>query len=126
MGGSGRRSTARGSRPPRRAGPGRRDRRGRIPPRTGSNRSACVAGYPRPHRSHARVMHRHRRLDLRPSGYGSRNHPRTKAVVVLTILLIIIVLLLLFGGGGDSRPRGRILAATTSDPAARFRAASRR
>jgi hypothetical protein len=48
----------------------------------------------------------HRRLDLRPSGYGSRNHPRTKAVVVLTILLIIIVLLLLFGGWGYSR-RGR-------------------
>src|SRR4051812_48978570 len=101
MGGSGRRSTARGSRPPRRAGPGRRGRRGRIPRRTGSNRSACLAGYPRPHRPHARVTHG--RLDLPPSGYGSRNHPRNKAVVVLTILLIIIVLLLLFGGWGYSR-----------------------
>jgi hypothetical protein len=37
---------------------------------------------------------------------ASRNHPRTKAVIVLTILLIIIVLLLLFGGWGFSR-RGR-------------------
>ena len=47
------------------------------------------------------------RLDLPPSGYGSRNHPRTKAVVVLTILLIIIVLLLLFGGGWGYSRRGR-------------------
>jgi hypothetical protein len=47
-----------------------------------------------------------RRLDLPPSGYGSRNHPQTKAVIMLTILLIIIVLLLLFGGWGYSR-RGR-------------------
>jgi hypothetical protein len=48
----------------------------------------------------------HRGLEPASSGYGSRNHPRTKAVVVLTILLIIIVLLLLFGGWGYSR-RGR-------------------
>jgi hypothetical protein len=41
-----------------------------------------------------------------PSGYGLKNHPRTKAVDVLTLLLIIIVLLLLFGGWGYSR-RGR-------------------
>jgi hypothetical protein len=47
------------------------------------------------------------RLDPLPSGYGSRNHHRTKAVVVLTILLIIIVLLLLFGGGWGYSRRGR-------------------
>jgi hypothetical protein len=49
----------------------------------------------------------HRGLGNRPSGYGSQNHPRTKAVDVLTILLIIIVLLLLFGGGWGYSRRGR-------------------
>jgi hypothetical protein len=48
-----------------------------------------------------------RRLDFPPSGYGSPNHTRTKAVTVLTILLIIIVLLLLFGGGWGYSRRGR-------------------
>jgi hypothetical protein len=47
------------------------------------------------------------RLESSSSGYGSRNHPATKAVIVLTILLIIIVLLLLFGGGWGYSRRGR-------------------
>src|SRR5689334_1783999 len=104
MGGSGRRSTGRGSRPPRRAGPGRPDRRACIPPRTGSNRSACLAGYPRPPRPHAR--------DASEAGPPPKRvrlaqpRPGPKAVIVLTILLLIIVLLLLFGGWGYSR-RGR-------------------
>jgi hypothetical protein len=47
------------------------------------------------------------RLEPPSTGYGSRNHPWTKAVIVLTILLIIIVLLLLFGGGWGYSRRGR-------------------
>src|SRR4051812_47231628 len=104
MGGSGLRSTARGSRPPRRAGPGRRGRRARIPRRTGNSRSACLAGYPRSRRLHARVIGG---WSPRRVGMARAPPPRIKAVIVLTILLIIIVLLLLFGGGWGYSRRGR-------------------